>query len=1274
MKFGRVQSTVASHAKAVRTSAILVVFALVTFLAMTGSPFASGTFAPTITFETSTTRASAHPDARITIDNSASSEDLKGMTINLPKGFWGSLAAASKCTGTAADPSNANFGNCASNTQIGSVTNEAVIDSSTARLRGQVYLADASAAGVTAAANDPAAIIIKIHPKLGAVVFKDVVLAARTQVRYGPTGVSSATDAVGPVQGINTTIDNIPTQVTDDDGHYAPVTFKLKKVQIDLKSRVENIGTTPPLLTNPGTCSAATSLDASFTSYSGPTAAASVPYQATGCSTVKFNPSASFATIPATPTAGGNAQLTSNISLPADNGSGNGSFNRIVVKLPPGISANFTALGSSGQQCPATTAVSALSSFSPTACPGSALIGSATINTPMLPDPVVGDVYLINKSPLPWLGIDVSPTATTPSPKGVIIRLVGQTTTASLLNPACGDTSCQAQVSATFNNIPDAPVKSVALSVAPPDNRAGSGLSGKLFSIAGTGDQTCLPTDDFTAAMTGNAVTAATGVVNRVSPVSVSGCAALSTTLGSGPYGGETTDTTPTFNFSDASPLQCAIDNPTPFDPGDGPSVPPTTPCTTTFTPSSPLSIGLHRFYLSGGSRPLERSFGVNAVSTADNTAPTTTIDSGPADSSTTTDTTPTFAFSSSEASSTFDCAVDDGAFLPCSTPYTTPALTTGADHTFEVRATDPAGNLDITSAKRTFTVDVAFAPSVTVSPSTTAARAHPSLDIALSNLSAQNIKDIKIAMPNGFFGGLTGVTQTCTAAQATPAASLVDGRFPATGCPAASQVGTVSTHAVVLSDDGITPSDINIDGKVFLTDGLTSGEPAGLVISVHAQVSTVDLGYINVPVHLKLRDHALGIDTLGFDLPKSITSVDGTTNFQLRDLTMHIDTGAGASHPLLTNPSSCGAAAFNSTFTGWDAGSASSSSPFQVTGCSGLPFAPQLALTLKNTAGGAPGQSDNTKRVAVDLDAGLTSNPDGAGISGATLTMPHGLTIDVQHIPPPCTADQAALDACPAASIIGRATATTPLLSDAISGNVYELKGNPGELPRVLVQLRGKINTDLVATNKFTPNSKFPQIITTFDTLPDAPLSTFSIHVGNGFLTTRPDVCDDSISEWNVIGTLGAYNGVSSPVNLPQTFDCPQAYGPIASYKLKKNRSKTTLTASVTAQTDKKLKKKLTLSLPKGLTFNKAGFTKKKLAKLVSVKVDGKKLKTTCFKKTSSTKFQITFCKKSAKAITISFKSGTLIATKKLAKKPKFKMTAVDSNNKTKTVKQVTG
>ena len=88
-----------------------------------------------------------------------------------------------------------------------------------------------------------------------------------------------------------------------------------------------------------------------------------------------------------------------------------------------------------------------------------------------------------------------------------------------------------------------------------------------------------------------------------------------------------------------------------------------------------------------------------------DTTAPETTIDSGPADGSTTNDNTPTFTFSSPEPGATFECSLDGGAFAPCTSPNELGPLSDGP-HTFAVRAVDEFGNADPTPESRTFTVD----------------------------------------------------------------------------------------------------------------------------------------------------------------------------------------------------------------------------------------------------------------------------------------------------------------------------------------------------------------------------------------------------------------------------------------------------------------------------------------------------------------------------------------------------------------------------------------
>ncbi len=101
---------------------------------------------------------------------------------------------------------------------------------------------------------------------------------------------------------------------------------------------------------------------------------------------------------------------------------------------------------------------------------------------------------------------------------------------------------------------------------------------------------------------------------------------------------------------------------------------------------------------------------------TVDTQPPETTITSGPADSSTTGPGV-TFNFTSSETGSTFECSLDAGPFLTCTSPQVL-SLSNGS-HTFSVRAIDAVNNIDPTPATRTWTVD-AIPPAVTSVTSTT--------------------------------------------------------------------------------------------------------------------------------------------------------------------------------------------------------------------------------------------------------------------------------------------------------------------------------------------------------------------------------------------------------------------------------------------------------------------------------------------------------------------------------------------------------------------------
>jgi|GEM_PF-1988500 len=103
-----------------------------------------------------------------------------------------------------------------------------------------------------------------------------------------------------------------------------------------------------------------------------------------------------------------------------------------------------------------------------------------------------------------------------------------------------------------------------------------------------------------------------------------------------------------------------------------------------------------------------------NIAVTVDNTPPDTAITGHPVDPSSST--APSFTFTATETA-TFECKLDAGSFGACASPKAYSGLVSGS-HTFTVRATDTAGNVDPSPAVFTWELD-ATAPTVSITEPT---------------------------------------------------------------------------------------------------------------------------------------------------------------------------------------------------------------------------------------------------------------------------------------------------------------------------------------------------------------------------------------------------------------------------------------------------------------------------------------------------------------------------------------------------------------------------
>lgn len=116
------------------------------------------------------------------------------------------------------------------------------------------------------------------------------------------------------------------------------------------------------------------------------------------------------------------------------------------------------------------------------------------------------------------------------------------------------------------------------------------------------------------------------------------------------------------------------------------------------------LADGMHTVHVvvtdaAGNTATISRTF------TVDTSAPAVTVVSGPAQGGSTNQSTVTFGFSADNGTS-LGCAIDGGSYGLCTgTGLDTVSGLAGGTHTWQLRATDPAGNHTVVS--RTFTVDV---------------------------------------------------------------------------------------------------------------------------------------------------------------------------------------------------------------------------------------------------------------------------------------------------------------------------------------------------------------------------------------------------------------------------------------------------------------------------------------------------------------------------------------------------------------------------------------
>jgi hypothetical protein len=344
-----------------------------------------------------------------------------------------------------------------------------------------------------------------------------------------------------------------------------------------------------------------------------------------------------------------------------------------------------------------------------------------------------------------------------------------------------------------------------------------------------------------------------------------------------------------------------------------------------------------------------------------------------------------------------------------------------------------------------------------------------------------QEITSYSATLPPGLLGRIAGVP-FCPEAEIAAAKRQSGAESAAApACPAASLIG----HT--LTGYGVGQTLAYVPGTLYLA-GPYHGSPLSVVAIDSAKVGPFDLGTVVIrsAIRVDRRTAQVAIDSAGSDpIPHILEGFP----LRLRDIRIEIDRPQ-----FMVNPTNCDPFALTSTLTGSggrfddpaDDSSAAASSPFQVSNCSALGFAPRLAIALK----GSHRHGDFPA-----LKATVTPRQGEANIAKATVTLPPKLFLAQEHLDTVCTQRQFAAHNCPKTSVYGTATAITPLMEEPLTGPVY-LRSSTNPLPDLVAALSGRgIEVDVLGRI----DSYKGGLRTRYDVLPDAPLSKFTMSLRGG-------------------------------------------------------------------------------------------------------------------------------------------------------------------------------
>jgi hypothetical protein len=346
-----------------------------------------------------------------------------------------------------------------------------------------------------------------------------------------------------------------------------------------------------------------------------------------------------------------------------------------------------------------------------------------------------------------------------------------------------------------------------------------------------------------------------------------------------------------------------------------------------------------------------------------------------------------------------------------------------------------------------------------------------------------QDLTRFSSTLPPGVVGKLAGISY-CPEAGIARAMSRTGERggtqeLADPSCPVSSQIGKTAAGA------GVGNQLTFVKGSLYLA-GPYKGAPLSVVAITPAVAGPFDAGAVVVRVGLDLdpRTAEVQVDGSASDpIPHILQGIP----LNLRDLRVYVDRDA-----FTLNATSCERSSAKATL--WGGGTVlapmldtpvSLASRYQAANCANLGFKPKLRLNLKG----------GTKRGEFPgLRATLKARGSDANIGAAQVRLPRSAFFEQLHIGTICTRVQFRAENCPKASIYGHAKAITPLLDEPIEGPVY-LRSSDHELPDLVIALKGIVDVNVVSRI----DSYKQGLRSTFDQIPDAPISSFVLRMRGG-------------------------------------------------------------------------------------------------------------------------------------------------------------------------------